>query len=242
MQTFRLPYLLLTLFCLLGASPLFAQAKPAKVKITQPPLSATVQFGQAVTFSVQHNSATPVTFQWRLNKTPLAKANGSSYTIPAVRVQDAGKYDVVVSNARGATISKAATLTVTIAPLSLPLNAVMYGDFVVRAAGETIATDGAFVVTGPSTLIDPESPEDTYTYSYTRQANNKARFVVNSRFFDSDIGAYVTSEEIYSITFTDVTPDGKLLASATIKGTLFAPPGYRPARLKFTARGTVSLE
>lgn len=242
MQLSRLFLLLFTIFCFGGVSETFAQAKPTKPKITRHPASATLQFGQSVTFSVQHNAGPGVTYQWRRNKRPLPDADESSYTIATVFVEDAGKYDVVVTNSRGATASKAATLTVNLAPASLPLDAVLYGEFIIRAYGETIESDGAYVVSGPGALIDPENPSDAYRYTYSRLPRNKAKFTINGRYFDSDLGAYVTSKESYSLVFTGVAPNGELIAAVTAKGTLTAPPGYKPAKINFTARGTISIE
>lgn len=242
MQLARLSLLLLTIFFFGGASEIFAQEKVAKAKITRQPSSVTVQFGQSATFTVQHNSVAPVTYQWRRNKRPLPDADEASYTIHTVFADDAGKYDVVITNSRGATSSKAATLTVNLAPASLPLDAILYGEFVARIRGQNIEADGAYIITGPNSLIDPEEPSDTHTYSYARQPKNRAKLVINSRFFDPDLGDFVTSREDHSLVFTGVSPGGELIANSTVKGTFTPPRGYKPSKLKFTARGTLSIE
>lgn len=219
-----------------------AQTKVAKPKITRQPVSTTVDFGHTAVFSVNVSSPAPTTFQWRRNKLPIPDATDSSYEITTVFPEDAGKYDVVVTNAAGTAISKAATLVVNLAPASLPVDAVIYGDMRIRVFGQTEDSDGAFVVTGETTLKDPESPHDIYTFTYTRLPKNKATLVIRGSAFDSSLGGNITSVETYTLTFTGVSIDGERLATVSGKGTLVPPAGYRPAKVGFTASGTMSIE
>ena len=80
------------------------------VSIETPPASQTVNIGSSVTFSVIASNA--VGFQWRKGEQPISTATGSSYTINAAALADAGSYDVVVTGLCGNVTSTAATLTV----------------------------------------------------------------------------------------------------------------------------------
>lgn len=233
---------MLMLFLFAGVVDGLAQGKAAKLKITTQPVSRMAELGQTVTFTVAHNSTTPVTFQWRLNKAILSGETFASLEIDGVGPWDAGKYDVVVTNAAGAVTSKAATLTINLAPPSLAVDDVIDGSFTMRLAGQTVAADGAFIVTGSNTLQDPESPTDTYTFTYKRAPKNKATLVINGRFYDSELGGYITSVETHSLTFTGVASDGRLIASDSVKGYMLPPLGYVQKKLGFTGSGYIALE
>ena len=52
-------------------------------------------------FSVQADSAAPLTYQWRFNSTNLLAGNASSFSIDHVQAWQAGAYSVEVSNGAG---------------------------------------------------------------------------------------------------------------------------------------------
>lgn len=81
--------------------------------ITDQPDNATVSQGQPVTFEVSATGTAPLIYQWRKNSVNISGATSSAYRIPAVQPSDAGKYQVVVSNAAGSVVSQIAELTVT---------------------------------------------------------------------------------------------------------------------------------
>jgi hypothetical protein len=91
------------------AATLTVQHAPS---ITDQPDSQTVNAGDPVTFSVVADGAPPLSYQWRKDGVEISGATDSSYTIDAAQPDDAGDYDVVVSNACGPTTSDVATLTV----------------------------------------------------------------------------------------------------------------------------------
>ena len=78
--------------------------------VTQPAAIATCA-GSTITFTVEATGAT-LTYQWRKGGVNIAGATGSTYTINATTVADAGSYDVVVSGLCGTVTSNPATLTV----------------------------------------------------------------------------------------------------------------------------------
>jgi hypothetical protein len=86
--------------------------------ITTPPAALTVNPGASATFSVVATGTAPLSYQWRRGGVNIAGGTASTYTIPSASASDAWKYDVVVSNIMGATISASASLTVN-APVSI---------------------------------------------------------------------------------------------------------------------------
>lgn len=218
----------------------FAATKQAKPKVTAQPASQAVEVGEAVEFSVGYVSASEATVQWRRNKQPIAGATNLIYAVDVALPEDAGSYDAVVTNAGGTATSKAAKLTVMLAPASLPVDTALNASITYRIAGETAPSEGVFIVTGANSLEDPENPSDTYTFTYTRLPKDKAKLVINGRFWDSEVG-YITVSETLSLTFTGVSESGELEARVTSKGSMSPPAGYRPAKLGFSGTGTMTI-
>ncbi len=82
--------------------------------ISQHPQSKTVLVGRTGTFSVSATGTAPLSYQWKKNGANISGANSSSYTVPAVTIQDSGStFCCVVSNSVGSVTSENATLTVT---------------------------------------------------------------------------------------------------------------------------------
>jgi hypothetical protein len=84
--------------------------------ISIPPQSQTVTPSADLTFTVTAAGAAPLTYQWRKGGAPLAGASTNSLALANISTNDAGSYDVVVTNAFGAVTSAIVTLTVNIPP------------------------------------------------------------------------------------------------------------------------------
>jgi sugar lactone lactonase YvrE len=82
--------------------------------ITEPPHSQTVNQGDAATFTVTVFGREPLSYQWRFNGTNIPAATNTTFTLANAQLADAGKYSVEVSNALGAPVSGAATLSVRV--------------------------------------------------------------------------------------------------------------------------------
>ncbi len=78
--------------------------------ITDHPDSATVPAGGSVTFEVTAVGATPLTYQWQRNSTPISGATSRTLTITNVQAANAGSYNVVVTNTNGTATSNPAQL------------------------------------------------------------------------------------------------------------------------------------
>lgn len=77
----------------------------------QPAPQATV-VGGTVSFSVLATGSSTFGYQWRRNGVPIAGANTSTLTLTNVSANDAGNYDVQVSNGLGTSGSSLAQLTI----------------------------------------------------------------------------------------------------------------------------------
>ncbi|MDP3069907.1 MAG: immunoglobulin domain-containing protein [Opitutaceae bacterium] len=86
--------------------------------ITDAPASRTVNAGDSVSFTVALTGVPAPTYQWRRNGTAIAGATRDTLAIASATTANAGRYDVVVTNALGSATSEAATLTVTVRDFS----------------------------------------------------------------------------------------------------------------------------
>ncbi|HEY0944318.1 MAG TPA: immunoglobulin domain-containing protein [Opitutaceae bacterium] len=100
-----------------GGDPLASDEVTLKLDttplVTEQPAGRNVTAGGAVTFSATVVGTGPFTYQWRKDGVAIAGATSATFTIASVTDDDAGSYDVVVTNAAGSVTSAAAMLTVT---------------------------------------------------------------------------------------------------------------------------------
>ncbi|WP_221029575.1 immunoglobulin domain-containing protein [Actomonas aquatica] len=108
--------------------------------INEQPISETVNRGKPVSFTVVAEGLPTPTYQWRKDGAPISGATAATYAIAEVQADDAGSYDVVVTNAVGSVTSAAATLTVNVGPeiTTQPQDAVvLVGDDVTLSVSAT---------------------------------------------------------------------------------------------------------
>jgi hypothetical protein len=86
------------------------------------PAAATATSGQAVTFSASATGTGVLNHQWRKDGIAIPDATNGSLEIDPVSAEDAGSYDVVVSNDCGSVTSSSAVLTVVRATAAVTLS------------------------------------------------------------------------------------------------------------------------
>jgi hypothetical protein len=89
-------------------------------EILAQPANTSAAAGDMASFSVSASGPQAFSYQWRKGGQPIAGAVLAAYAIPAVTVDDAGVYDVVITGC-GEMTSAAATLTVTLRAPALPV-------------------------------------------------------------------------------------------------------------------------
>ena len=94
-----------------AVAALTVQAPPI---ITSHPQSRTNDINSLAFFSATATGSAPLRYQWWKNLAPLANATNDTLTIPTVATNDAGDYQVVVTNHYGSATSAVATLTVVV--------------------------------------------------------------------------------------------------------------------------------
>ncbi|MBI3130146.1 MAG: hypothetical protein HYZ13_02195 [Acidobacteria bacterium] len=104
-----------------ATATLTVNAAATAPSITGQPANATVNAGQAATFSVTASGTAPLSYQWRKNGVAISGATSSSYTTPATTTADNGAtFSAVVTNSAGSATSNNATLTVNGTSTTLP--------------------------------------------------------------------------------------------------------------------------
>lgn len=84
--------------------------EPPALQIARQPMNQTALIGGDVTLSVTAIGVSPLSYRWRFNGTNISGATHSTYTIFNTQANDAGTYDVIVSNATGSVTSEPARL------------------------------------------------------------------------------------------------------------------------------------
>jgi hypothetical protein len=83
------------------------------LSILVPPKDQIVEAGYPASFSVLVSGIPPFAYQWQHNGTALLGATSSTLTLLGVSTNDAGSYNVVVTNGYSSVVSAGAQLTVT---------------------------------------------------------------------------------------------------------------------------------
>jgi len=80
--------------------------------ILQQPVDVDINEGNAASFSVTASGGGFISYQWRKNALAIEGAYTASYTINSTNIDDAGTYDVVVTNSVGNLRSQSASLNI----------------------------------------------------------------------------------------------------------------------------------
>ncbi|HEX3131076.1 MAG TPA: PQQ-dependent sugar dehydrogenase [Thermoanaerobaculia bacterium] len=130
-------------------------------RISAQPEDLTVPVGAPATFNIKATGVS-LQYQWRRNGSPIAGANGPSYTLAKTELSDNGAaFDVVISNNQGSATSDPAVLTVLDdeppqARIISPASGLLYsGGQTIAYAGEgTDPEDGALPASAFTWRVD----------------------------------------------------------------------------------------
>jgi alpha-tubulin suppressor-like RCC1 family protein len=166
--------------------------------ISTPPLGATKNVGQSITFSVAVNTdVNPVpSYSWKHNGAEITNATDISYTISSITLADSGSYTVTVSNSAGTATSSPAILTVNYAPTitTQPASQTLYyGQTVTLTVLATGKPTPTFVwkkneniitgQTGASLIIVSPAAGDSGNYTVTASNSVGTKISDTARFY-----------------------------------------------------------
>lgn len=163
--------------------------------ITASPTNQSILVSNSATFSVTATGTAPLGYQWRKAGLPISGATVDTYAIAIVQTNDAGSYDVVVTNVVGSATSLVGVLTVLYPPSIL-----------VQPTNTTTVLDGEATFS----VLANGSPSPTYRWMFkgtTLPGRTNATLQL-TEVATSDAGTYkVVVENPYGI----VTSSGALL-------------------------------
>ncbi len=168
------------------AATLTVNAALAGPTIVTQPAAQVVAGGGSAMFSVAATGTAPITYQWRLDGTPIPGANSSSYTLPAVQAGQTGTYTVVVTNTAGSVTSNPVTLSINTAAGTAPTITTQSTNQTVNA-GSAVTFSVAATGTAPLAYqwrLDgipiPGGTSSTYTLAAAQTGHSGAYSVVVS--------------------------------------------------------------
>lgn len=218
----------------------------AAVSITSQPEDLFILQGNTANFTVNAQGGGFVSYQWRKNGVALSGQNSANLRLSSVANEDAGRYDVVVSNSQGAMTSSSATLNIVSQNIALSISeqpgdqAITIGQDVtltVKASGmgtlsyQWFKDDQPIAQANSSSLeIRDSTSADLGNYNVTVSNGSQS---IRSRTISLTNTAPSTSLSSISLTWDIPTAreDGSPLSMGEIKGYTLAY-GYQANRLE----------
>jgi hypothetical protein len=156
--------------------------------ITSQPTNVSVVDGATAAFEVLAAGTGPFVYQWQFDETNIDGATSDTLSLTNVQMNQAGPYDVVVSNIYGRVVSSNALLTV------MPLAVIIQPGSQSADAGATISFNAAVTGQGPFTY--------QWQFGTTNIANATNSTLTLTYLQDGQAGAYdvVVSNGLGSVT------------------------------------------
>lgn len=122
------------------------------VYITSQPQSQVMLQGGSASFTVAATGTQPLAYQWQKNGSNLPTAMLPTYSIPSTRINDAGLYRVIITNAYGSVTSSIVSLGVTLPPKRLNIVSSGGNGFQLQMSG---TPNSAYAVQSATNLTPP---------------------------------------------------------------------------------------
>ena len=188
-------------------------------KITTQPLAQSAAVGDdSVEFTVEATGG-DLEYQWKKNGTAIEDATEDTLTLSDISSADAGSYTVTVSNSGGTVTSKAAKLTISLAPTSLEGYSVTC-----RPTKYTGAWAGSSKEDNDVSFDESNISDDGYEYSYEYEKTSATAGTVlwvredRNTLITVKITFKTATSGSYTVKATDLDT-GKIVATET--GTFF---------------------
>jgi hypothetical protein len=183
--------------------------------ITTQPASVLAGYASTAVFTVVASGVPPFFYQWYQNGAPIAGATNNPLTLSALVADDAGNYDVVVSDGSNAVTSATATLTlggppVVLTPLFDGTNSASSG---YAYAGSSDINATAFICSGLMTVSNQQF------FAYYGQHQTDPYYPYNGTIWIARRTVGAAAWQIFRTTFTpnDIT-DGHDVVAFGIDG------------------------
>jgi len=189
----------------------FARILPPSI-VTQPQTQSVNQ-GSPVTFTVAATGEAPFSYQWRKDNVIIPGATSDTYTISSVQPNDAGDYDVVVSNVDSSTSSLKATLAVRVAPsITTAPQSQTVSCWPVTFSVAAVGTPTLTYQWRKGTVNIPGANDNTYTIASVTAADAGSYNVV----VGNDVGSATSDDAILTVAdIITITCPANIVTSCT---------------------------
>ena len=199
------------------------------VSIQQQPQDMVLIQGSSAHFQVDASGGGYITYQWRKNSINLPNAYSNQLAISQAEMEDAGNYDVVITNSRGSLYSDVATLSIlpSETPISITLQPVSKSAFLTDSIRLSVAAIGGdelnyqWYFNGEAIL--GENYAELYIESVALEHEGSYTVVVtNTHSSEESLAAFISVKEKPSVQLSWDIPsyreDGSQLDMSEISG------------------------
>jgi hypothetical protein len=212
-----------------------------QARITGQPVNLTRAAGATASFSVTAAGEGPLGFQWRFNGVNLTNggrisgANAAGLAISALTTNDAGNYDVIVTNSYSSVTSQVAVLTILTAPVIT-----LHPTNVTVLVGETVTLSGAASGSAPLSFRWKKGGVNVSNSGRISGATTSELVITNSLTNDSGLYSLFVSNTVGSTSSVSATVSVLAPPVFTSSTNLTGQQGA-PFSFKLTATGSAPI-